>query len=156
MLAQAAEPDVEIPNLQGMISGYAAFCRASVIDELQIIGDPRKLAQHEAEALARIFGSKKSYLVKGPDGEEGYLRSMCMPHWDFKFVLGSADKKSVSILYCADCSQAFITIDRRVVRCPDLANTGELFRLLEGWFGDWRPIATRNRQSWEQQFIKRE
>jgi hypothetical protein len=43
---------------ESMNRGYVAFCRPSMLDELQFIGEPRTLTADEAKKLAALFSSQ--------------------------------------------------------------------------------------------------
>jgi hypothetical protein len=63
LLAESPLFAAETPyrSFEGLNRGYVAFCRPSMLDELQFIGEPRTLTADEAKKLALLLSSKESW-----------------------------------------------------------------------------------------------
>lgn len=150
--AMASSLPDNLPAISKVTVGYAAFCRPSIIGELQIIGQPRRLSKAEAEKLGAIFGAKSTYYEE-LEGEDIYHRSFCMPHWDFKFVLMHPEHSLVAIRLCSSCQQLSVQIDRKDVDAPDMLLPAfkQLVPLLDDWFPGWAKATAKNKRKWERQ-----
>ncbi len=129
--------------------GHVAFCRPNpYIDELQVIGEPRWLREEEARKLAAVFSAESSWRDKDGRG----VAVFCIPHYDFKIVLGKKDLGSVVMRFCTSCRVASATLNGEPVGIPTMLKPGttSLHALFDEWFPDWQAISRRNYAEWAQ------
>lgn len=134
-----------------VVQGYVAFCRSSEMDELVVIGEPRRLSSEEADKLAELLNSESTWYKRRPSGELMGMAKFCLPVWDFKFLLTGYDGQPVvSMRFCSSCSQVSVTADYARVELPAMLEPGTepLFKMLDGWFPDWRTRTKQNRAEW--------
>lgn len=134
-----------------VVQGHVAFCRSTEVDELQVIGQPRQLTPAEADKLAAFLGAEDTWYERRADGQFWSANSFCLPVWDFKFQLsGYSGKPVISIRLCSTCRQVAAMADYRWLELPNLRQemVEELYRMLDGWFPDWRNRTKQNRQEW--------
>jgi hypothetical protein len=127
--------------------GHVAFCRPnSDIDELQIIGEPRWLTEAEAKKLAAIFASESSWRDKSGKG----LIVFCIPHYDFKIVLGRKDVGAVVMRFCTSCRVANARLNGEPVSLPTMLDPGSkaLGELFDSWFPGWAKVSQGNYAEW--------
>ncbi|MBL9186341.1 MAG: hypothetical protein JNK23_02565 [Opitutaceae bacterium] len=148
----AAEPKPAVPEkLSAVLSqvnfGHVAFCRPNAyIDELQIIGETRWLTEAEAKKLAAVFNSEGSWRDKSGKG----MVSFCIPHYDFKIVLGRKDVGSVAMRFCTGCRVADTRVNGEPVSLPTMLDPGSkaLRELFDSWFPGWAKISQGNYAEW--------
>ncbi len=154
MCSFAAEPNPRIPaKFTAVLSqaniGHVAFCRPNAeLDELQIIGEPRWLIEAETKKLAAVFVSDDSWRDKSGKG----MITMCIPHYDFKIVMGRKDVGVVAMRFCTHCRVAAASVDGEPVRLPTMLEPGfrALSELFNDWFPGWEKITEKNYAVWSQ------
>lgn len=152
LVSFAAEPKSAIPDkLSSLLSqvnfGHVAFCRPNAdIDELQIIGEPRWLTEAEAKKLAAIFASESSWRDSSGKGLIGF----CIPHYDFKIVLGRKDVGAVVMRFCTSCRAANARVNGEPVSLPTMLDPGSkaLRELFDHWFPGWAKVSQQNYADW--------
>lgn len=146
-------------NLQKIASasaGAVAFCKPSIIDELQIIGEPRRLSESESKELAEIFGNSTTYF--DPKAKLMISHVFCLPHWDFKILLINAkDDSVISIRISSYCRQFTLAIDDKTIETPPIIRPEAMKMLTQKfdvWFPSWSIITTENIRLEEKRMIE--
>jgi hypothetical protein len=142
---------------RNVAQGYVAFCRPSEVDELQVIGEPRRLSTDEAQKLAALLGAEDTWYERLDDGTLRGAISMCIPHYDFKFILASGTTPSTSsgpviaIRLCTGCRQAAVIVDGVGIKFPNMQKPGidALRKMFDEWFPGWAGQTEKNRAAWE-------
>ncbi|MEO5668393.1 MAG: hypothetical protein ABIR96_10060 [Bdellovibrionota bacterium] len=141
-------------NLTTILSaerGSVAFCKPSLVDELQIIGTPRQLSPQEAQQLGALFGAEETYFERQADGALVGRHSFCMVHWDFKILLTTKEGSHVTaIRLCSGCHQLAVWLDGQAVDFPDVRSPAmsALITRFDAWFPGWKKKTERNRLDW--------
>lgn len=149
--AEAAEEKQPYEIFGKVVQGYVAFCRSTEVDELAVIGEPRRLAPEEVDKLAALLNSERTWYVRRPTGELMGMSKFCLPMWDFKFLLtGYRGEPIVSMRFCSSCSQVSVMANYAQVELPCMLEPGTepLLKMLDGWFPDWRARTKQNRVEW--------
>lgn len=148
--AHAATLEEAMTALRTANRGSIAFCKPSIVDELQIIGSPRQLSEEEARELGQLMGAEDTYFERQANGDLIGGHSLCLVHWDFKIFLNSKDA-NVAIRLCSGCRQIAITLNGQPVDGPDLRNPAMtvLAKHFDSWFPGWAKTTERNRMNWE-------
>jgi hypothetical protein len=137
--------------------GYIAFCRPSIVDELQIIGEPRELSPADVKRLAAVLGSEDTWYERQPDGTLKGMRTFCIAHWDFKFLIETTSGDVLSIRLCTSCRQVHVLRGLEELSVPNIRPPAmeRLGKLLDEWFPDWPAITSKNKQEWDRMMRKR-
>lgn len=155
--ASSATLEEGLATLRSATVGRIAFCKPSLVDELQIIGTPRELSQEEARELGALLGANETYFDKS--AAHGTLaNSFCTPHWDFKILLAGEDERPVVALrLCSSCRQVMLWVGDQPVDCPDIRKPAmtALTKHLDSWFPGWAEATKRNREAWEIESYRR-
>ena len=122
--------------------GWAAFCKMSLVDELQIIRGPIAASKEEVAELASIFGNEQNFRNDG-------TKKFCITYWDFKFLLhDEKNNRFVGIKLCTSCRDVGIQRDfYSAVQGGELLPEpmAKLEKLVNKWFPGWQAIAKNNR-----------
>jgi hypothetical protein len=157
--ARAATLEEGMGALRSADIGSVAFCKPSVVDELQIIGTPRHLSADESQQLGRLLGAEDTYFEKSADGDLISGHSLCLTHWDFKIILVKRDGgQLVAIRLCSGCRQIALSVDGKPVEdCPDIRipAMNALAKRFDAWFPGWAKATERNRLKWEKEMSKK-
>jgi hypothetical protein len=147
----------KIAFLQNAEWGRIALCKPSVVDELQIIGEVRRLTLAEAQKIGSLLASEKSWFEKTPDGEQRGWVSFSSPHWDIKLTLRDKSGEFLMMRLDTSCCQVSVTVDRQKTRLPNLREQAmnELAKLLNDWFPGWQATTYRNKSRWLQDILEK-
>jgi hypothetical protein len=147
-----AQTEADLSLIRKVTWGRVAFCEPSIIDELQIVGDVRKLSVAEATDLGMIFGKEASWHERQPDGSVKALMVFSPRPPNFKFLLGNLDSSTVVAIRLETSSgAASLSINGDNVKVPALREAArvELIKLLDRWFPGWKEISAKKEREWE-------
>jgi hypothetical protein len=139
-----AQTESELSLIRTVTWGRVALCEPSIIDELQVIGEVRKLSDAEAASLGLVFGNEASWHERQPDGSVKAVMVFSPPPPNFKFLLGSFDSSTVVAIRLETSSgAASLSINGKNVKVPALREAArvELIKLLDRWFPGWKEIS---------------
>ena len=140
-----------LARLQTADHGRAAFGRPTIVDEMQIIGEVRKLTPEEAKTIGEIFAAGDTWHQRQPDGSVRALLGFEYPLWNFKFVLGGPSGLIAWIRLDTSSGQGWLIVDGETLRVPTIQPEAmaKIRKVLDAWFPGWAETTAQNKREWE-------